>query len=160
MCNALASYILHKCMSTFGTFPHCCARWLYFVRFRILLVVEFTFDVPMIILLSCCCLSSFYDVSFLFSWVSRTMHARVFVLPCCCCCLRPCCFGDLYGGFLGQFVWERREFVLSFFSLILIPTIVFIITSILRVVPCWLCWGCREWTRALFGYMMCTDVHV
>ena len=36
--------------------------------------------------------------------VSRTMHARVFVLPCCCCCLLPCCFGDLYGGFLGQFV--------------------------------------------------------
>ena len=31
-----------------------------------------------------------------------------------------------------------------FFSLILIPTIVFIITSILRVVPCWLCRGCRE----------------
>ena len=109
MCGALASYILHKCMSTFGTFPHCCARRLYFVRFRVLLVIEFTFDVPMIILLSCCCLSSssssvssFYNVSFLFSWVSRTMHARVFVLPCCCCCCgrRPCCFGDLYGGFL------------------------------------------------------------
>ena len=152
MCGALASYILYKCMSTFGTFPHCCARRLYFVRFRVLLVVEFTFDVPMIILLSCCCLSSssssvslFYDVSFLFSWVSRTMHARVFVLPCCCCCgRRPCCFGDLYGGFLGSSCESVESLCCLFFSLILIPTIVFIITSILRVVPCWLCWGCRE----------------
>ena len=49
-------------------------------------------------------------------------------------------------------VRASRVCVVFFFSLILIPTIVFIITSILRVVPCWLCGGCREWTRALFGY--------
>ena len=79
------------------------------------------------------------------------MHARIFVLPCLAAAAAAAAAACGHVVLVISMVdsWasscESAESLCCLcFSLILIPTIVFIITSSFRVVPCWLCGGCRE----------------